>query len=120
MVILQGSPPNQTAKEDDMTGVARNATAICVNVNLCSSRSTAAMVDTTVFFVRMDVVVRQCGGCCGNISNGYVVVWVAKHATRAGIDQHNESGWSEEEAAARTTAVMMSSELWAASPPTST
>jgi hypothetical protein len=78
------------------------------------------MVDTTVFFVRMDVVVRQCGGCCGNISNGYVVVWVAKHATRAGIDRHNESGWSEEEAAARTTAVMMSSELWAASPPTST
>jgi len=42
------------------------------------------------------------------------------HATRADIDRHNESGWSEEEAAARTTAVMMSSELWAASTSTST
>ena len=59
-----------------MTGVARNATAICVNVNLCASRSTAAMMDTTVFFVRMDVIVQQGGGCCGNISIGYVVMWV--------------------------------------------
>ena len=42
------------------------------------------------------------------------------HATRADLDRHNESGWSEEEDAARTTAVMTASELWAASTPTST
>jgi hypothetical protein len=42
------------------------------------------------------------------------------HVTRAGIDRHTESGWSEEEAVARTTAVMTSSELWAASTSTST
>ena len=70
-----------------MTGFAGNATAICVNVNLCASRSTAVMVDTTVFFVRMDVVVRQRGGCCGNISNGYVVVWVVDNN-----NTRNESG----------------------------
>ena len=87
MVILQGSPPNQTAKEDDMMGVARNATAICVNDNLCASRSTAAMVDTTVFFVRMDVIVQQGGGCCGNISIGYVVMWVVDNN-----NTHKESG----------------------------
>ena len=42
------------------------------------------------------------------------------HARRADIDRHDESGWSEEEDAARMTAVMTSSELWAASTPTST